>query len=66
MHEKLEVVKKMKKHFKGLKTGQLPKRYLDLNFEKDILPVEGALISKYGFLKEEIDFIMRKKPSFLV
>ena len=37
-----------------------------MDFEKDILKVEEKLISQYGFLKEEINFIVKKKPTFII
>lgn len=41
-------------------------RVAELDFEKDIAPAEKKLIEEYGFVKEEIDFIMKYKPSFIL
>ena len=45
---------------------KFPKRILSLNFEKDILEAEEKLKTKYGFLKDEINFIIKKKPAFIL
>jgi hypothetical protein len=45
---------------------KFPTRILKLSFENDILPAEQKLINQYGFLKEEINFIMKYKPSFIL
>ena len=37
-----------------------------MDFSNDILPAEQKLIKEYGFLKEEIDFVMKKKPTFIL
>ena len=49
-----------------MKIKKFPYRALELDFEKDILPAEQKLITQYGFVKEEINFIMRLKPSFIL
>jgi hypothetical protein len=37
-----------------------------MDFEKEILPAERRLIDEFGFVKEEINFIMRYKPTFIL
>ena len=49
-----------------IKLSKFPERVYDLEFERDILPAEEKLIKDYGFVKEEINFIMRYKPSFIL
>ena len=63
---KLEIQNKMKKHFPLIKLRRFPTRIYELDFDKDILGAEQKLISEYGFLKEEINFIMKHKPSFIL
>lgn len=53
-------------HFPGMKFKKFPTRVLDLDFEKDILAAEQKLISQYGFVKEEINFVMKHKPAFIL
>jgi hypothetical protein len=53
-------------HFPDLKKKTFPTRYLSMDFEKDILGLEQILMAKYGFTHEEINFIMKKKPTFLL
>lgn len=55
----------MKKHFPGLKMKRFPGRIYSLDFEKHILSAEKKLMD-YGFVKEEINFVMRYKPSFIL
>lgn len=64
--QNLPICKKMREHFPGLKMKRFPLRCLNLDFEKDIEPAEQKLISQYGFVKEEINFVMRYKPSFIL
>ncbi|CDW81088.1 UNKNOWN [Stylonychia lemnae] len=61
-----EVTKRMKTHFPGLKLGRFPQRVLSLDFEKDILTAEKKLMDQFGFVKEEINYIMRYKPAFIL
>jgi hypothetical protein len=37
-----------------------------LDFERDIIPAEEKLINDYGFLLEEIKFVMRYNPKFIL
>lgn len=46
--------------------SRFPNRVLDLDFERDILGAEQKLIKEYGFLKEEINFIMKHKPTLIL
>lgn len=56
----------MRDHFPNFKDKRFPLRILKLDFEKDVLEPEKKLIEKYGFVKEEINFIMRYKPTFIL
>lgn len=49
-----------------MKVSKFPLRCLTLNFEKDIISAEQKLINEYGFLKEEVNFVMKYKPSFIL
>lgn len=62
----MPIVKAMIKNFPGIKMSRFPLRVAELDFEKDIAPAEKKLIDEYGFVKEEIDFIMKYKPSFIL
>ena len=37
-----------------------------MDFENDILKAEEKLISEFGFVKEEINFLMKHKPTFIL
>jgi hypothetical protein len=37
-----------------------------LNFDRDIIAAEEKLINEYGFLREEINFIMKYNPKFIL
>ena len=39
---------------------------LSLDFDRDILPNEEKLINTYGFLLEEVKFIMKYNPKFIL
>ncbi len=56
----------MKMRFPELKMRRFPTRCNNLSFERDIIPAEEKLINTYGFLKEEINFVMKYKPSFIL
>jgi hypothetical protein len=60
------IVSKMKEHFPQLKSKRFPTSAIGLDFEKDILASEQKLIETYGFKKEEINFVMKYKPSFIL
>ena len=56
----------MKDHFPGIKMKLFPQRALVKDFEKDILANEQKIMNDYGFAKEEINYIMTYKPSFIL
>lgn len=62
----LELQSKIQRHFPHFKLNRFPERCRSMNFEKDILTAEQKLITQYGFMKEEINFIMRYKPTFIL
>lgn len=39
---------------------------LGLDFDKDIVGAEQQLINTYGFLQEEVNFVMRYNPKFIL
>ena len=61
-----EIAKKLRERYPGVKASRLPKAMFTLDFERDIIPAEEKLINTYGFLKEEINFIMRYNPKFIL
>lgn len=44
----------------------MPQAFLSMDIDRDFLPAEEKLISSYGFLKEEINFVMRYNPKFIL
>ncbi len=62
----MPIVKAMMQHYPGIKMKRFPLRCAELDFEKDILPAENKIIEEYGFVKEEVNFIMKYKPSFIL
>lgn len=56
----------MREHFPNLRMSRFPTRCETLDFEKDILPAEQRLINEFGFLKQEINIIMKSRPSFIL
>ena len=44
----------------------MSKAFLGLDIDRDIIPAEEKLISTYGFLKEEVNFVMRYNPKFIL
>jgi hypothetical protein len=61
-----EIAKKLRERYPGVKASRLPKAIFTFDFERDIIPAEEKLINTYGFLKEEINFIMRYNPKFIL
>jgi mTERF len=37
-----------------------------MDLERDIVPAEEKLINEYGFLKQEVNFVIRYNPKFIV
>jgi hypothetical protein len=62
----LPVIKAMRQRYPGLKVNRLPKQVFALDFERDVVPAEEKLVAEYGFLKEEVSFIMRYNPKFIL
>ena len=62
----LSIVKKLQDKYSGIMVNRLPKQMFSLDFERDIIPAEEKLINDYGFMKEEISFIMRYNPKFIL
>lgn len=56
----------MRERYPGVKSVRLPKAIYSLNFDRDIISAEEKLISEYGFLKEEVTFIMKYNPKFIM
>lgn len=64
--QNLPVIKAMRQRYPGLKVNRLPNQVFTLDFERDVVAAEEKLISEYGFLKEEVSFIMRYNPKFIL
>lgn len=62
----LPIVDKMKKHYPGIKAKNLPLSLMKYDFDRDILKAEQRLINEFGFVKEEIDYVMKKKAKFIL
>ena len=58
-------VKKLADRYPGLKPIDVPQKLIDLSME-EIQSLEQSLNKEFGFVKEEIRFIMRHKPSFIL
>jgi hypothetical protein len=52
--------------YPNIKVSRLPKAFFALDLERDIIPQEEKLISEYGFLKEEINFVVRYNAKFVL
>lgn len=65
MHN-LPVIKAMRQRYPGLKVNRLPNQVFTLDFERDVVAAEEKLIAEYGFLKEEVSFVMRYNPKFIL
>lgn len=61
-----EIVSKMRSRYTGIKKSRMSKAFLGLDIDRDIIPAEEKLISTYGFLKEEVNFVMRYNPKFIL
>ncbi len=61
-----EIVSKLKSRYPGIKRNRMPKAFLTMDIERDFVPAEEKLISTYGFLKEEVNFVMRYNPKFIL
>ena len=58
-------IKQLADRYPGLKPIDVPQKLIDLSIE-EIQRLEQSLKSEFGFLKEEIRFVMRHKPSFIL
>ena len=61
-----EIVSKLKKRYPGIKRNRMPKAFFSMDIDRDFVPAEEKLISTYGFLKEEVNFVMRYNPKFIL
>lgn len=61
-----EIVSKLKSRYQGIKRNRMPKAFLTMDIERDFVPAEEKLINTYGFLKEEVNFVMRYNPKFIL
>lgn len=56
----------MRERYPGIKIVRLSRAVYNLDFEREVIGAEEKLINEYGFLKEEINFIMRYNPKFIL
>lgn len=57
---------KLRERYPGLKASRVPKAVFMMDMERDIIPAEEMLITQYGFLKEEVNFVMKYVPKFVL
>ncbi len=60
------IARKLRERYPNIKIARLQKVFYTLDLDRDIVPQEEKLINEYGFLKEEINFIMRYNPKFIL
>lgn len=60
------LARKIKERYPGVKVARLPRAIFGLDFDRDIVSAEERLINEYGFLQEEIKFVMRYNPKFIL
>jgi len=61
-----EIISKLRSRYTGIKRSRISKAFLALDIDRDIVPAEEKLISAYRFLKEEVNFVMRYNPKFIL
>ena len=61
-----DLAKKLRERYPGLKVNRLPKAVFRMDIERDVIPAEEKLINEYGFLKEEVNFIMKYNPKVIL
>lgn len=66
VNEEEVFVKKLRERYPGVKPSRLSKQVKALDIERDVQAAEDKLINEFGFLKEEISFIMRYNPKFIL
>ena len=49
-----------------IKFNRVSTAIFKLDFERDIVASEEKLINEFGFLKEEVNFVMRYNPKFIL
>lgn len=65
LHNSL-IARKIKERYPGVKVSRMPKALFGMDFDRDIIPAEEKLINEYGFLLEEIKFVMRYNAKFIM
>jgi hypothetical protein len=58
-------IKQLADRYPGLRPIDVPQKLIDLSMD-DITNLESQLKKEFGFIKEEIRFVVRHKPSFLL
>ena len=56
----------MKKRFGPTRLTNFPVRLLKADFEEDIMKPYEHLKTEFGFIEQEMEFIMRNKPSVVL
>ena len=57
--------KQLTNRYPGLKTVDVPQKLIDMSMD-EIVSLESQLKKDFGFIKEDIRFVMRHKPSFIL
>lgn len=61
-----QFIKKLRERYPGVKASRIPMALRSMDVDRDIAAAEEKIMSDYGFLKEEVNFIMRYNPKFLL
>ena len=56
----------MKKRFGPTRLTNFPVRLLKADFEEDIMKPYEHLKTEFGFIEQEMEFIMKNKPSVVL
>ena len=56
----------MRTRFGPYKLSNFPVRLLKADYEEDVLKPYNYLMKEFGFITQEIDFIMKNKPSVVL
>lgn len=55
----------LSERYPNLKPNQVPARLIEMSFD-EIESLEKQLLDKYGFASQELKFVMRHKPTFVL
>jgi len=58
-------LRQLSERYPNLKPNQVPARLIEMSFD-EIESLEKQLLDKYGFASQELKFVMRHKPTFVL